>query len=75
MEPHFLKIFILLAFLFIQIFSFGMVFVMRYHFRLFAVPDDRRTKTMLRLLIFGTLFFFFVALVLVYLNFNTDFKL
>jgi hypothetical protein len=54
----------------IQIFAVVMVVVVRYHFKLFSLPYDKRAKKLVNLITFGTIVLFLASGFLTFLNFN-----
>jgi len=54
-----------IAFALVQIFAIVMIFILRYHFKIFALPDDGRARRISRLMTFGILLGFILSGVLV----------
>ena len=48
-------------FLIVETLVFAFLWVIRYHFRMFSLPNDRRAKRLVRTLTVGVLVLFFAA--------------
>ncbi|HEY4475836.1 MAG TPA: hypothetical protein VJB92_03920 [Candidatus Paceibacterota bacterium] len=57
---------LLMAFLAIQIFTFLMVIILRYHFRAFSLPGDRRAGLLAKAVAFGSVAFLIASAFSVY---------
>lgn len=62
MDPAVIKNVILAVFIFVQVAAAALVIIIRYHFRLFALPGDRRARMIVNLMSLGAAAFFLVAL-------------
>lgn len=59
--PSLLKGAAVAAFLLVQLFVGIMAFVLRYHFRVFALPDDPLARNIVRVMTYGALVGFALA--------------
>lgn len=59
----------IIAFLIVQVLALAIVLIIRYHFKLFAIPHDRTAKLILNTLTLGTVLIALLASLLVSFNF------
>jgi len=69
MTPALIKSLALLGFLLVQALALAIVLIIRYHFKLFAVPHDRAAKLILNTLTLGAVLVALLASLFLSFNF------
>ena len=67
MDPAVIKNAVLAILVFVQVLTLVLLVIIRYHFRLFALPGDRRARLIVNLMSLGALVFFGAAIGIFYL--------
>ena len=69
LSPPLIKGLALVVFLLVQILALAIVLIIRYHFKLFAIPHDRTAKLILSTLTLGTVLIALLASLFLSFNF------